>query len=196
MEYSKARPQQLTRYVVSTGADEYSLTSLISGWNPVLHTLHNIRVNVGEASEYNADARDWTVVQKADGTHWIRFRQFAPTGTIGLEYYAPHVLTSSSCTIFAPDEHPFAHLAASYVLQTAANKTAENASSTITADAVSQGEQSKAYAFQSKDEFAKWEAHLVAVRSNASSVRLNWDLERTAHNGYGRFWNRRGRLGL
>jgi hypothetical protein len=187
-EYSRKKPLLSTLDIVTNGASRY----LLEGWSDV-NTARLVRLYVN-GKFWVVDDRDWRVRQ-SEGA-WYLFLADVLQGEIQLEYYGVHVVSDAINTT-VPDAHkePLAHLAAYYILLAAANKMAENANSTIGADSVSQNEQSKAYSFQSKDAFATWERFLNGSKTNRST-RVNWDLSRTEHNGMGRFWNRRGRIGL
>lgn len=141
------------------------------------------------------DRRDWRVEQDAEGDWYLYLDCTYSGGTLILEHFGDHVVTDDASTIPASALEPLAHLAAHYLLLNAANSYSKNSSTTIGADAVSQESPAKSYSFQSKDEYAKWTAWRDSRKSNGST-RLNWDLSRSEHNGLGRFWNRRGRLGL
>lgn len=193
-EYSQAFPLLLRSTFAWSSAGRYDLL-----WDPAANVEKDLWLQQASAgwsrSLQRIDRRDWRVEQDSEGDWYLVVDCTYSNGTLVLEYYGPHEITDEDSTIPSGALEPLSHLAASYLLTNAANHYAKNASSTISADAVSQGEQAKSYSFQAKDERAAWTTWRDSNKSDRA-VRLNWDLTRTEHNGMGRFWNRRGRVGL
>lgn len=186
-EYSRRISRLLTAFYAGTGASEYALGTVVSGWNSA-YVARAVRYPVGEESERELTrGQDWRDYEAASG-FFLRFSATIPSSkTFGLEYYGPDYTVD---TIQATDEEAVGWLVAHYVLQMAADKKAENANSTISADSVSQNEQSKAYAFQSKDAYATWDRHAKG-RVRHHNERVTYETDKSYHRGQGPLSRRR-----
>ena len=187
-EYSRQKPRTQKTWIPAAG-DDYLLAEWVES-----STMRSVRIEDGTSRQL-IDERDWRVYQAEDETWRLRLADAYQSGKLILEQLAPHTATAEDSTVPDGDQEALAHLAASYLLTAAANKYAANASSTISGDATSQSEQSKAYSFQAKDEFSIWQRFLSQSQVNRST-RLTWDMRSTEQKGLGRFWRRRGQIGL
>lgn len=189
-EYSRHRPRELTAYYTPAGnAQEYALTNWVGAWSTTTNQVVKVVAMVGTDYERTLDSREYTYSIHSDGTAWLRFLPRIPDGySVALHYYGAHSIADPSTnTVPTEDQPALIQLAASYVLQNAANKFAINAASSVQADSVTQSDQAKSYSFQSDDARKNFEEHIKGTRT-MRSARVGWDLDH--HNGYGRIFNR------
>lgn len=192
-EYGRQVPRRQVAYGTVPESLEVAITSLVATWSDSSNQIEKIRIHVGTIYERTLDSRDYLYSQRSGGAY-LQFLAAQHAGeAYAIHYTGPHSVVDTPSplnTIPDADQAAVVQLAASYVLANAGNKFALNANSSISADAVSQGEQSKAYSFQSKDARAAYERHIAGVKVGRSA-RIAFDLE--YHNGRGRMFNRRCR---
>lgn len=113
--------------------------------------------------------------------------EFPINEQLALEYLAPHVVSSVTDTIPAQDLEALGHLAASFILEIAANYYARQSSSTIQADSVAPEQQRQAYALQSREERQLFDAMISRRPGAASGLTFSLDTQDSAT----RFWRSR-----
>lgn len=176
--YSVDRPRKLTAALTSTGAWEYSLSTLVSGWSGD-HLVSQVSGPGGQQYSAPLDSNDWSVYQHADGSWYLRFACSPASGDIfWVEYSAPHTLTEDPDVDTISSDYPndvsaVAHLAASFILDMAANKYAEQFDATIAADAVARPV-SPSYTTLAKEQRDQYEEHM-GKKPKVSSARVDWD---------------------
>lgn len=152
----------------------------------------------GSLSQISGWTQGWNVVDlyqggvKLPGNTWstgigsdgVQQVVAAVSGSVQVVYSRPHNLDSCT-TIPAIDLEAVAHLAASLVLNQAANLYAQKKNSSIDADAVDYGRLSGEYFLRSRDELALYEAHMSRrVRKRGATV--NWSSR--SRSGLGRMF--------
>lgn len=163
--YNLARPRHLvvSGSAIVSGYDQ-ALTSLVAAWAGDTHRALTVWYPLDGQSRSEMLSSDWQVYQKPDGSWHIRFAVDVPSESWYLDYSAPHVVDTGTDTLSsgAPlDVDAVCHLAASNVLQMAANKLAKQSSTSLSADTIGAENQSRNYAMRAKDERDKFTAHMA-----------------------------------
>lgn len=190
--YNLARPRQLvvSGSAIASGYDQ-ALTSLVAAWAGDTHRALTVWFPLDGQERNEMLPADWQVYQKPDGSWHVRFIGDVPSEPWYLDFTAPHVVDTVTDTLSseAPlDVDAVCHLAASNVLQMAANKLAKQSSTSLSADTISAENQSRNYAMRAKEEREKFTAHM-ASRAGSSQGMVDWG--RPAAGQADRFW--RGR---
>lgn len=178
-EYSARNPRELVVAVTPAGKT-YALGALVPGWGG----SHRVRtVRSGSAI---FDPELWSVYPTASG--YVLRLEIQPASDFLVEYICPHTLDDDTDTISTErpeDVEAFCHLAASKVLEQAANYYAPQNSSSIQADSIDQNNLRQAYALQSREEYQHYQ-RLMAQRPTPTSIRV--DIDMPNHGGRGRFF--------
>lgn len=181
LRYNQDRPRNLVAVVAAVGSStwEYSLSANITGWNPSQYSFSRMIYPHGQQSLNEVDANDYDFYRKAAGTYWVRFLRNAPAAgyNMGWEYTAPHELDSDSDTVssdYPNDVEAFCRLAASFVLDEAANKFAQLKGSEIGADSVDYTALVNHARTRANDLREQYEEHVKADAGGCSG-RVDWD---------------------
>lgn len=189
--YSAVRPRRLVAAGSAVSGYDQALSTLVSGWQEDTHQVLSVWYPVAQQERREMQASDWVVYQKPDGTWHLRFLVDIPSQSWYLDYSAPHVLTEATDTLSsaAPlDVDAVCHLAASLMLQQAANYYSRQGSTTLSADTVSTENQSRNYSMRAKEERAAYDEH-IAGRPRPTQALVDWG--RPANGQSDRFWRSR-----
>jgi len=196
LRFSADRPRRFVARYAATGAYEYALASVVTGWDEG-YSLQRVVVPTGSQSRNVLDEADWEVYQRHDDSAWyLRFLDNAPgSDYFGVEGTRPHVLDSTTDTVTSDTPQlvdAFSKLAAAEVLDVLANYYARNAESTIGADGVNYSTQSDVYSRRAKalrGEYAEQVRQTGGGSGAASGRFVDWDSSLTG--GADRLFHRR-----
>jgi len=170
-DYSQARPRSVVQEFSGNSDYEFPLAS-ISQFSPETCLINAVFWPVERQGEYLVPADEWRVYQRPDATWWLKLLQETPSDRIWVRLTIPHVAETLMTTAPA-DFEAICHLAASKLLQMAANHTASSYGNSIAADSVDRAQQSGNYAMRSKDERAMYTQWMTG-RRQTSGARLRW----------------------
>lgn len=170
-DYSQARPRSVVQEFTGNSDYEFSLDS-ITAYSPETCLINAVFWPVERQSEYVVPADEWRVYQRPDGTWWLKLLQDSPSDKIWVRLTIPHDAATLITTAPA-DIEAICHLAASKLLQMAANYMASSTSSSIAADSVDRNQQSATYSQRSKDEKSLYNQWMTG-RRQTSGARLRW----------------------
>jgi hypothetical protein len=191
-QYSLHRPRRLSIQgaAITTGYDQ-DLSTFVSGWTPDSHQVVAIWFPTDAKERNELQGSDWVTYNNPATGDALRFLTDVPGVDWWMDYTAPHVANTTEDTLSAEapgDVDAFCHLAASMILQQAANHYARQSSSTISVDAVQTDKQSQNYAQRAKEERQLFLDH-VAMKAKTGSVRVDWG--RPAKGQADRLWHNR-----
>jgi hypothetical protein len=196
LRFSADRPRRLVARYAASGAWEYALATVITGWDEG-YQIQRVVVPTGQQDRNVMDEADWEVYQRhEDGAWYLRFFDNAPgSDYFGVEGIRPHVLDSTTDTVTSDAPQlvdAFCKLAAAEVLEVLANYYARNAESTIGADGVNYSTQSDVYSRRAKalrEEYAAQVKQTGGGGGGACGRFVDWDSSLTG--GEDRLFHRR-----
>lgn len=150
--YSKDKPRYVKFDVTVTGAFEYKLNGVVTGWDNGFSYIPD-----SEGVEFPADQQvptylensRYTIYEKANGDKYLRFFDLSPNApdVLRIRYAALHLLgdASTAQTIQDSDEHKVVFLACHYACLMLHGEYLQQKQSTIDADVVDETERGSKY---------------------------------------------------
>jgi len=139
---------------------------------------------------------EWMDLQKGDGKRYLRFLGRFPINVgYSLDYFSPHLIDSTHDTVsdqYPQDVDALCHLAASKILQMAANRYAGQSSSTLNLDTVDTAAQTMSYAARANEQRKLYEESMTSLPPQQAApkpitgTRVDWGRADRKH----RFWPR------
>lgn len=140
-EHSRLRPRRLVHGFTGDGsAYDFALTgqSAPTGYEVGFSRVLTVEFPAGERDPVYLEDEDWIIYEAATETPKLRLLSDTPTSaqTVRINYTARHTVSAQTGTIPDGDFEAVAHFAASFALQSLANKYTQMSESTLGADSV------------------------------------------------------------
>ena len=187
--YTRDRPRSLVVDVVGDGTRRIDLPA---GWVDGISQVDQVEYPIGSIPATFLDVSLVAIYRSPSGS-LIELPSAIPDGSsCRVQFTAPHVVTSASCTVPSSDRYSVAALAAAMVCEQLAAYYATESAPTIGADTVDHASKSQTFAARAKSYRSQYQVGLGIVPNRIPAASAVADLDNTAGDGGPRIYHRRG----